>query len=177
MTEIQIRTLRGEDFESLRQLEADIFGSAGYAVVSPHYLRLCTDFFADTCFLALVDGQPIGYMLCFVRGREAYSTRLGVCEEFHGTGVAMRLIGACISKLVEDDYDLLWFTVKPDNTHARELYRRLGAVERAVRRDFLAPGDELIIGEVDKQTLIRLGQRFRPSREVARPSGGAGLHA
>lgn len=170
MTEIQIRTLRSEDFESLRQLEADIFGSAGYSVVSPHYLRLCTDFFADTCFLALVEGQPIGYILCFVRGREAYSTRLGVREEFQGTHVAMRLLGACISKLVENDCDLLWFTVKPDNTHARELYRKLGAVERGVRRDFLAPGDELIVGEADKQTLIQLDRRFRQSLKAAGPS-------
>jgi ribosomal protein S18 acetylase RimI-like enzyme len=170
MAEYEIRTLRSEDFETLRQLEADIFGGAGYSVVSPHYLRLCTDFYADTCFLALGDGQPIGYLLCFVRGREAYGTRLGVREEFQGTGAAMRLIGACISKLVENDYDLLWLTVKPDNTHARELYRKLGAVERGVRRDFLAPGDELIVDEVDKQALIRLAQKFRQSLPFSRPS-------
>lgn len=163
MTAFQVRTLRSEDFEVLRQLEADIFGGAGYGLLCPYYVRLCTDFYADTCFLALAGDHPVGYILCLVRDREAYCPRLGVRADVQGTGAAMRLMGAVVRTLIERRFDRIWFTVKPDNAHARALYRRIGAVERGTRRDFFAQGDELIVQELDRPALEQLHQRLESS--------------
>jgi ribosomal protein S18 acetylase RimI-like enzyme len=163
MTAFQVRTLRSEDFEAVRQLETAIFGGAGYDLLCPYYVRLCTDFYADTCFLALADGGPVGYILCLVRDREAYCPRLGVRADVQGTGAAMRLMGAVVRTLIERRFDRIWFTVKPDNTHARALYQRIGAVECGTRRGFFAPGDELIVHELDRHALERLHHRLESS--------------
>jgi len=162
MMHYQVRTLRSEDFVVLGQLEAEIFGSAGYAPLCPYYLRLCTEFYPDTSFLALAGDRPIAYLLAFVREREAYCPRLGVRREFQGTSAATQVIMALLTTLVARGVDLCWFTVKPENTHARALYRRLGATERGTRRDFFATGDELLVQDLDVRCgLERLRQGLR----------------
>jgi hypothetical protein len=77
MEKYQIRTLTHDDFGALTQLEQEVFGAAGESLLCPYYLRLCCDFFADTCLLALDDGVPVGYLLCFIKERAEY-TRLGL---------------------------------------------------------------------------------------------------
>jgi ribosomal protein S18 acetylase RimI-like enzyme len=156
---IHIRSLCSEDFEALRQLEADIFGIVDGDVLCAHYLRLCTEFFADTCYVALADGKPVGYLLCFVRDREAYCTTLAVRAEFQRTRVTTLLIAEFVRRVV-GNVDVCWFTVKPDNTAARALHRMLGATEAGVVRDFYGPGDERIVSKIDRQSFELLRPKY-----------------
>src|SRR2546427_12435762 len=72
----EIRPLRSEDFAPLMRLEGDGFGANGEKTLGPYYVRLCCEFFTDTCFIAFVEGEPAGDVRCFVRGREAYPPTL-----------------------------------------------------------------------------------------------------
>src|SRR5688572_6935441 len=94
MARYDVRSLRSDDFEALSQLERDVFGAMGEAVLCPHYLRLCTDFYNETSFIAYDDGRPVGYLLCFLKGRQAYCTTLAIREEYQRKRVTAMLIGA-----------------------------------------------------------------------------------
>jgi ribosomal protein S18 acetylase RimI-like enzyme len=152
MARCEVRPLHSEDHAILMKLEDQVFGAAGEEVLGPYYVKLCCEFFTETCLLALVDGQPAGYVLSFVRGRDAYCTTLAVVPRYQGSRVAIRLVGALIGTLAPL-VDSCWFTVKKDNASARALHAALGAKDVEVRSDFYWPGDERIISRIDRAGL------------------------
>lgn len=154
-----IRNIRSDDYERLQQMEAEIFGKAGYPLVGSYYLRVCTELFAENCFLAFAGELAIGYALTFVNDDVAYCTRLGVVDKHRGTNAAIQLIAATVDMLIRKHVKVCWFTVKPDNIHARKLYQKIGAAERGTRREFFVPGDELLFLEMDELALQRFSEK------------------
>lgn len=167
-----VRSLDSHDFPALQQLEADIFGHDGEPLLCPYYLRLCTEFYADSCFLATVNGRAAGYLLSFVRDREAYCTTLAVRPEFQRTRLTVHLLARFV-QLIVDRVDTCWFTVKADNHAARGLHAMLGACDAGVVHDFYGPGDQRLVARIDRAGLDanraryeRLGLLPRPPRLV-----------
>ncbi len=178
MAERQVRPVRPEDFDELMRVEEEIFGAGGEAVLGPYYVRLCCEFFAESCFVAEEGGRVVGYVLCFLRGREAYCTTLAVVPELQGSRVAFQLLRALVAALV-DRVDSCWFTVKEDNLAARALHAALGAVEAGVRQDFYGPGDRRLVSRITRAGFDRIGLLQKPAAapaaalDLAAPRGRA----
>ncbi len=160
MNEREIRPLRPDDFSELMRLEEEVFGATGESVLGPYYVRLCCEFFANTCFVAEERGRAVGYVICFVREREAYCTTLAVAPEMQGSRVAFQLLRALIGALL-GRVDACWFTVKEDNLAARALHTALGARDVEVRDDFYGPGDRRIVSRIERAAFDRLAGRMQ----------------
>jgi ribosomal protein S18 acetylase RimI-like enzyme len=159
MSRFAIRKLSSDDFAALATLETDVFGAMGEAVLCPHYLRLCTEIFDDSCFIALDGDRPVGYLLAFIHGREVWCTTLAVIPEYQKSRATVQLIGAFVRHII-DRVDVCWFTVKEDNAPARAVHKMLGATEVGRKRDYYGPGDERIVAKIDRATFERMREKY-----------------
>ncbi len=172
MARYNVRPLRSEDFEALMQLEEDMFGKTNDGTLGPYYVRLCCDFFADSCFLAECEGQPVGYLLSFVRDREAYCTTVAIRPEYQGTRVLVQLLRAFVGVALRES-EVCWFTVEDDNKAARAMHKMLGATESEVRPDFYGPGRSRIVSRIDRGAFDKLRARFERLGLVEDNKGGS----
>lgn len=159
MSKYTVRPFQSSDFSAIMALEEQIFAPLGESVLGPYYVRLCCDFFHDTCFVVESGDRIVGYLLTFVRGREAYCTTLAIHPEFQGSRVVLLLLRA-LAQALYGRVEGVWFTVKPDNQAARALHAVLGAEEEGVVHDFYHEGDDRIVSHIGPAGLERMRARY-----------------
>jgi ribosomal protein S18 acetylase RimI-like enzyme len=159
MADYEVRPLAPNDFETLMTLEQTMFGDQGEKTLGPFYVRLCCDVFADTCFLAYADGEPVGYMLSFVRAREAYCSTLAIAPAHQRTRLVYRFVQTFVGAIATK-VDSVWFTVHENNVDARSLHATLGARETLRHDAYYGPGEPRIVSRIDRVAFDRLRSRM-----------------
>ena len=162
-----VRPLESGDFQRLRRMEAVLWQGDGSGELCPHYLRLCTEFYRDWCFIAMDGDRPAGYVLNFVNGRTVYCATLAVLPEYQKTRVNYLLIRAMVAKLLQEEVEECRFLVEPDNTDARSVHHALGAQVQREVRDYYGPGDTRLWSAITKEDLERVRARYTRLRLVS----------
>jgi ribosomal protein S18 acetylase RimI-like enzyme len=173
-----VRNLQSSDFSDLMDLEAQVVGRDGQSELGPYYVRLCCDFFSPECFVVTYGDQIVGYLLSFIRDREAYCTTLAVTPPHQGGRAVHLMIRAYVGSII-GRIDRCWFTLRAGNDAARALHAALGAEEVGVRTDFYGPGTERIVACIDPERVVTLRNQYKrlgliPGRHATMPSGGLG---
>jgi ribosomal protein S18 acetylase RimI-like enzyme len=159
MAEYLVRTLTPSDFDTVMALEQGLFGDSGEKTLGPFYVRLCCDFFGETCFLATADGEPVGYLLSFVRNREAYCSTLAIAPAHQRTRLVFRIVESFL-RTIDTMVDSVWFTVHERNLDARALHATLGARELGLRNDYYGPGEPRIVSRIERPAFEKLRLRM-----------------
>jgi ribosomal protein S18 acetylase RimI-like enzyme len=155
-----VRALETTDFEHLQRLESEIWSEDPTGQLCAFYLRLCTEHYADWCFLALEGDRPVGYVLNFPRGKVNYCATLAVHPEFQKSKVNYLLIRAMVVKLLQEDMEECRFLVEPDNQEARSVHESLGARVVGEVHDFYCKNDTRLWSVITKDDLERIRVRY-----------------
>jgi L-2,4-diaminobutyric acid acetyltransferase len=125
------------------------------------YLLLC-DHFADTCVLAELNGEPIGFVTAY-RPPESTDTlfvwQVGVAARARGRGVAKGLLLELLRRKSCLDINWIETTVSPSNSASRALFdslaQELGATlyELPYMDESLFPAE----GDHEAEPLLRIG--------------------
>jgi len=88
-------------------------------------LLQCTDF-ADTCILAELDGEPVGWISAYRPPTEPetlFVWQVAVHEKARGRGLAGRMLNALLERPDCDGVDRITTTVTPDNEASLAMFR------------------------------------------------------
>ena len=162
-----IRPLVSADYAHLQRLETEIWGGDTTGMLCCYYLRLCTELYADWCFLALDGDRPVGYVLNFPKGKVNYCATLAVHPDFQKTRVNYLLIRAMVKKLLVEEMEECRFLVEPDNRDARSVHESLGARVVAEVEDYYRPGDRRLWSVINKDDMERIRAKYTRLRLVS----------
>jgi ribosomal protein S18 acetylase RimI-like enzyme len=162
-----IRALESADFQNLQRLEDEIWGDDPTGQLCPFYLRLCTEHYAEWCFIAFEGERPVGYVLNFPRGKVNYCATLAVHPEFQKSKANYLLIRAMVVKLLQEDMEECRFLVEPDNWDARSIHESLGARVTEEVHDYYRKGDTRLWSAITKDDLERIRAKYTRLRLVS----------
>jgi RimJ/RimL family protein N-acetyltransferase len=89
---------------------------------------------SQTVFVPEVDGQPVGYLACHARDREAQIGLLGVSEAHTGAGLGKALVRRFLSWSAEQQALRATVVTQARNTAARGLYEYCGFLPSSSQR-------------------------------------------
>lgn len=115
-------------------------------VHTPYTYWVLTHMFADGCFIAEVDGDPVGFVTTVHKGNIAFLWQIGVRETHRGTGLSTRLIDQVVLWARAHNVTAIQMSIDPGNVAstmaftsfcaANELsMRQIGTLDLTVEAD------------------------------------------
>ena len=156
--EINIRRLTTIDAAELSVMAAQTFYDTFVDTCTAEDMKLFLDKFYNEeqlrqelsdeegyCFFAEQDGKPLAYLYF----KEEYSSfpmmqkwkalelkRIYVLKEFHGQGIAQKLMDYIINYAIENKYEVIWLGVWEHNIRAQKFYAKYGFENSGHTHDF-----------------------------------------
>ena len=139
---MEIVKAKAQHIDAIAQMEREIFRDP-WSEQSIRALILSELSFS---FVAIREGEIVGYFLgsCIVPEGEVF--RLAVKAELRRRGIGYRLLSRVCDLSRESGLEMLFLEVRAQNTPARALYRSLGFVEDMTRRGYYKnPPDDAVL--------------------------------
>jgi L-2,4-diaminobutyric acid acetyltransferase len=131
-------------------------------------LLQCTDF-SDTCVLAEMDGEAVGWISGYRSPNEPatlFIWQVAVHERSRGLGLARRMLLELLGRESGDGVSYLKTTITPDNDASRSLFRSFAARTAAPLRETAGfDAQEHFDGRHASERLITIGP-LRPVRNA-----------
>ena len=97
-------------------------------------------------FVALVDGELVGYIGCMLVLGEGHITTVGVAPEWHRRSVGTTLLLHLVDDVRRRGATSLTLEVRAGNAGAQELYRQFGFVPAGIRKNYYSEvGEDAIV--------------------------------
>ncbi|MCU1491395.1 MAG: ribosomal-protein-alanine acetyltransferase [Acidimicrobiaceae bacterium] len=93
-------------------------------------------------FVALSEGEVVGYAGCMLIAGEGHVTTIGVAPTWHRRGVGTRLLHAVATEARARGATSLTLEVRMSNTGAQEMYRAFGFAPAGIRKNYYAEVNE-----------------------------------
>ena len=97
------------------------------------------------CFFSEIEGRPVAY-LQFMEDYKNFPLikkwkalelkRIYVLKEFHGMGIAQKLMDHYLQFATENKYEVVWLGVWEHNLRAQKFYEKYGFVNTGYTHDF-----------------------------------------
>jgi ribosomal-protein-alanine N-acetyltransferase len=119
-------------------------------------------------YVALIEGQVVGYTGMMLVAGEGHVTTVGVAPSWQRRGIGFRLFYRLVTDAVARGATSLTLEVRVSNTGAQDLYRRFGFAPAGIRKNYYAEVNEdgLVMWAHDVNTpeyaqrLEKLGQQL-----------------
>ncbi|HMI78861.1 MAG TPA: GNAT family N-acetyltransferase [Ferruginibacter sp.] len=156
--EINIRRVTVEDVAELTVLARQTFYDTFTGTCTEEDMRSFLDQYfnekqlgnelentGNFCFFAEEDGKPVAYLQfmedyggfpLMKKWKALELKRIYVLKEFHGKGIAQKLMEHIISYAKENTYEVIWLGVWEYNLRAQKFYEKYGFVNSGHTHDF-----------------------------------------
>jgi L-2,4-diaminobutyric acid acetyltransferase len=140
----------------------DLIGQCGPLDENSLYCNLlqCTHF-ADTCVVAEMDGELVGFVAAYVPPRQPnvlFLWQIAVHDKARGKHLAARMLDEIIKREECDDVQFIETSVTPDNEAAWNMFRRFAFDRNIPTEEFILFDSRIhFCGEHKDEHLLRMG--------------------
>lgn len=134
-TAVRIEPMRRRHVRSVITIEDRIFTRPWSSAL---YLSELAQPSTRRYFVAVVEGEVVGYIGCMLVVGEAHITTVGVAPEWHRRSIGTRMLLHLTSDVRSRGATSLTLEVRVSNTGAQELYRRFGFAPAGIRKNYYA---------------------------------------
>lgn len=139
--------------------------SGGLDDNSEYAYHMMAEFFSDTCILAEIDGEPVGFITGFrppSRPDTLFVWQIAVAPEFRGRRLAPRMLIELLDRLESAGVRFLEASVTPSNTASRRTFHGVAhELEAWCEESAMFSADSFTSGAHEDEIRYRIGP-FRP---------------
>ena len=123
-------------------------------------LLQCTHF-ADTCVVAEIEGEPVGFISGYLipeRPNTLFIWQVAVAEAFRGRGLAREMLSRLLQRDQCREVNYLETSITPDNTPSRSLFESIAEfLEAECEESILFDRHRHFAGDHASELLLRIG--------------------